>query len=400
MSPPQESISVKQARRLALVAAGLYRPRWNGLPSRAQGRGSRARKAVLEIIRHFGYLQLDTISIAGCRSHGLVLLSRLQGLDPGLCETLLKPGQPVFEYWGHEACWLPMELYPLFEFRRHRFREHPWWGDLLSEHAELAGRILRRIDDEGPLRSLDLEGTRAVGMWNLKLARRVADALWSCGELAIRERRNFQIYYDLPSRVVPESVLRKTVGGDESVQRLLLLALRGHGWATTGTLASTWRLRNMAAEIKAALARLEEEGEIVACTLAAPERSVQGWIRPVDLERADKLGRMPPPADRAVLLSPFDPLLWDRARVQQLFGFHQVLEIFKPAKDRVYGYYCLPVLLGERLVARCDLKAHRRSGRLEVLSTRLEPGCTARHGSLVESALDSYASALRLRLSE
>ena len=395
-----ESISIKQARRLALVAAGLYRPRWNGLPSRARGRGSRARKAALDVIRHFGYLQLDTISITGCRSHGLVLLSRLRGLDPSLAEDLLKPGQPLFEYWGHEACWLPMELYPLFEFRRRRFRRHPWWGDLLNEHADLAGRIRRRIEDEGPLRSLDLEGTRAAGMWNLKLARRVADALWSCGELAIRQRRSFQIYYDLPSRVVPESILRQRVGRDESVRRLLLLALRGHGWATTGTLASTWRLRNMAPEIKSALARLEEEGEVVGCALAAPDRAVRGWIRPADLERADRLGRMPPPADRAVLLSPFDPLLWDRARVEQLFGFHQVLEIFKPAEDRIYGYYCLPVLVGEALVARCDLKAHRRLGRLDVVSTHFESRCTARQGALMKSALDVYADALGLRLSE
>ena len=156
----------------------------------------------------------------------------------------------------------------------------------------------------------------------------------------------------------------------------------------------------MAAEIKSALARLEEEGDVVVCDLGAPDRAVRGWIRPVDLERADRLGRMPPPADRAVLLSPFDPLLWDRARVQQLFGFHQVLEIFKPAKDRMYGYYCLPVLAGEALVARCDLKAHRRLDRLEVLSTRLEPRCSARQAALVKSALDVYADALGLRLSE
>ena len=391
-----EAIGLVQARRLALVCAGLFRPRWTGLPSRARGRDGRARRAALAIIRHFGYLQLDTVSIAGVRSHSLVLLARLQGLDAGLAEELLRPGQPLFEYWGHEASWMPMELYPYFEFRRRRFRTHPWWGDLLTEHPAIARQILLRVEREGALRSADLDGQRAPGMWNLKLAKRVADALWSCGDLAIRERRNFQLHYDLPSRVIPEHFLRQKVPLMPSLQRLLLQALRGHGWASTGTLSSTWRLRNMASEVKQALQLLEEEGSILACSLVGCGRQIRGWIRPRDLERAERLRRIRPPDDRALLLSPFDPLLWDRQRVRLLFDFHQVLEIYKPASQRLYGYYCLPFLVGERLVARCDLKARHRQGRLDILSLHVEEGVRAPQLQVVRSALESYAATLRL----
>ena len=293
-----------------------------------------------------------------------------------------------------------MELYPVFEFRRRRFRTHPWWGDLLRSNGALARRIVERIENEGPLRSLDLEGERREGMWNLKLSRKVADALWSCGDLAVRERRNFQIYYDLPSRVIPDSYTTSPKTQDESVKTLLLLALQGHGWAPTGTLTATWRLRNMRSDVARALAELREEGCILDCSLTTAERTIPGWIRPQDLDRCENLGRTRPPEDRAVLLSPFDPLLWDRARVLQLFGFHQVLEIFKPAAERVYGYYCLPILIGERLVGRCDLKAHRRQKDLEIRSLHFENHATIRDRELVDQALRDYAESLNMALRE
>jgi len=370
------SLGVREARRLALVRAGLLRPRRSGLPRRASGRGRRARRGAHALIRRFGYLQLDTVSIAGARSHGIVLLSRLGGFDPELAEELLRPGEPLFEYWGHEASWIPLELYPAFEFRRRDFREHPWWGDVLGEHSEVAGGILERLRDEGPLRSADLEGEGSTGWWGMKLARRVTAALWSAGEVAIRERRGFQRVFDLAERVIPEEVRARPLPRDESLRILLLRALAGHGWAETGTLAATWRLRNLRPAIHRALDELREAGEIVPCDLVADggERR-RGWVRPADLELAADADRLRPRRDRGVLLSPFDPMLWDRPRVQRLFGFDQVLEIFKRAEDRRWGYYCLPVLAGEHLVARVDLKAERRprrGGRLRLLACHFE----------------------------
>jgi len=385
-------LSLRQARRLALVRAGLLKPELTGLPQRAAGGGRRARQAAQQIIEHFGYLQLDTVSIAGARSHVIVLLSRLQGFDPTLGEALLRSGEPLFEYWGHEASWIPLDLYPVFGFRRRQFRTHPWWGDLLARHPRTAERLRRRIRDEGPLRSVEMEGRGSRGWWDLKEARRVASALWSKGELAIRERRNFQRVYDLAERVIPQELRRRSVG----------LALEGHGWASAGTVSATWRLTGQQQPLKSAFRRLVRRGHLLPCQLENPAgRPTAGWIRPADLELIHRLDRMRPRRDRGVLLSPFDPLLWDRARVQRLFGFDQVLEIFKPAEQRRYGYYCLPVLAGERLVARFDLKADRKQGLLRVLSCRFENADsrtpdTAADGEAARSALCRYADDLGL----
>ncbi len=398
-----ETLSLREARRLALARAGLLKREWAGFPQRATGRGKRARDAAAEVIRRFGYLQLDTVSIAGARSHTIVLMSRLDGFDPVLGEELLQPGAKLFEYWGHEASWIPLELYPAFAFRRREFRRHPWWGDIVSEHPKIARKLRRRIREEGPLRSVDMEGCGSRGWWDLKTTKRIATALWSSGELAIRERKNFQRTYDLTERVIPDDVRGESLSTRNGLEVLLLKALDGHGWATTATLAATWRLRNRKEEITAALRRLVEKGRVIGCGLENHGgRPTPGWIRPEDRELAARLETVRPRSDRGVVLSPFDPVLWDRARVQRLFGFEQVLEVFKPAKQRVYGYYCMPVLAGERLAARFDFKADRKKGTLQVLSCHFEgtdsarPATTA-DGEAARTALHRYADALELK---
>lgn len=398
-----ETLSLREARRLALTRAGLLKPEWTGFPQRAKGHGQRARKSAAEVVRRFGYLQLDTVSIAGARSHTIVLMSRLDGFHPVLGEGLLRPGATLFEYWGHEASWIPLELYPALAFRRREFRRHPWWGDIIGEHPDVARNLRRRIREEGPLRSVDMEGGGSRGWWDLKTAKRVATALWSSGELAIRERIHFQRTYDLTERVIPEEVRARPLSTLDGLEVLLLTALDGHGWATTGTLAATWRLRNRNNEISAALGRLVDKGQIIECGLENPVgRPTPGWIRPTDLELASRLHNVRPRGERGVLLSPFDPILWDRARVKRLFDFNQVLEIFKPARQRTYGYYCMPVLAGERLLARFDFKADRRNGILHVLSCRFEGTntsrpATAQDGEAARSALARYAGALELK---
>ena len=394
-----ESLSVADARRLALARAGLLKPEWTGFP---RGRKASRREAAFDVIRRFGYLQLDTVSVAGARSHGIVLHSRLPGLAPAVPESLLRPGAPLFEYWGHEASWIPMELYPAFAFRRREFQKHPWWGDLLGDNPRVAASILDRIRDEGPLRSSDLEGKSTTGWWNLSVAKKVVSALWSAGTLAVRERRNFQRTYDLAERVIEAKWRKGELSLPDSLKVLLLKALEGHGWASPATLTATWRFRFLRSEIQGALEELEEEGAIRKCLLhEAPSTRVAGWIRPEDLDLASRLRRLrlsPRDVDEGVLLSPFDPLLWDRVRVKLLFGFHQVLEVFTPAPRRKYGYYCMPVVAGERLVARCDVKAEKTKGALRALSVHYEKGASAASKNATRRALERYAAAIGLGL--
>ena len=398
-----ESLNVRQARRLALARGGLLKPEVTGLPVRAAGKGRRARSRCHSIVERFGYLQLDSVSVSGARTHSIVLASRLENLDASLGEDLLIPGEPLFEYWGHEACWIHMALYPYFGFRRREFRVHPWWGDLLGKHPRMVEDIMGRVERDGAFRSVDLEGSSGQGWWDIKLSKRVAEALWSAGELAIASRRHFHRSFDIPERVIPESIRCKAVSDEDSFDTLLLKALEGHGWATTGTLSATWRLVNCRERVAASLQRLVESGRVLPCKLQGSRRELPGWVRPEDLSLAARLDAARPRRDRGVLLSPFDPLLWDRERVRLLFDFDQVLEIYKPAESRRYGYYCLPILAGDRLIARVDLKAERRAGYLRTLACHYEPkvgkGAAApRERQAVQCALSRFASSIGLEI--
>lgn len=365
------SLDIPLARRLALYAAGLLNLQGQPFPRRLHNDDD-SRIWARRVIEHFGYLQLDTIPISGARSHSLVLASRLDGFSTATGEQLLQPGEPHFEYWGHEACWMPLSSYPVFEFRRQQYKSHPWWGNIIDEHPGEVDKILRRIETDGPVRSADLEGDRGRGFWDLKLAKKICDALWSCGELAISARNRFLRTFDLRDRVIPASY-RTAIPEDEAIRWLLLKALQGHGWATGSTMAATWRLTNRGPQIKRCISRLHEENRIVPASLKIDSKQqIAIWVTPEVLSKLDELAKWKPTDSITTLLSPFDPVLWDRSRVALLFGFDQILEIYKPAHQRKYGYYCLPVLSGENLIARVDLKAKQNIRIIEVISIRYE----------------------------
>ena len=394
-------LSTRQARSLALVNAGLIGQTLTGLPKRAAGANRRTRGAVQRVIEQFGYLQLDTVAVTGARTQSIVLASRLAEFPTKVGEELLKPKEPLFEYWGHEASWLPMDLYPAFGFRRIEYKTHPWWGDLLTEHRALANQLVRQIEVDGPVRSLDLEGKSVSGWWDTKLTKRIAEALWSAGELAIRERKNFQRSYDLVERVIPQETLNRECTTEEAIELLLLKALDGHGWATTGTLAATWRLSNKRPQITGALDRLVESGQVVPCVLSTKSRDFDGWIRTRDAERIDAADKLRPRTDNGVLLSPFDPVLWDRKRVSQLFDFEQVLEIYKPKVQRVHGYYAMPILAGTRLIGRVDLKADTTARTLAIRYLNFERtdrggSPSARDAAAARSAIERFARSVEL----
>lgn len=391
------ALTIRQAKRLALVRAGLLRPALTGLPDCAGAHVRHVRSVCKRIIDRFGYLQLDSVAVTGARSHAIVLASRLRELPVGVVETLLAPREPLFEYWGHEACWMPISLYPYFRFRREAYSDrHSSAGSLMYANKSLVKRVLRRIEDDGPLRSIDLEGKPTTKVWGAKQSTRVLESLWSVGILAVSQRVKFQRTFDLAERVIPDAIRNMQVSSEDCFDKLLLKALEGHGWATTGTLAATWRLSNCHTEIMSSLDRLVDRGEVISCQLNTAQQSIAGWVRPIDLELAHQLETIRPRKSKGIALSPFEPILWDRARCALLFGFHQVLEIYKPVEKRQYGYYCLPILAGERLVARVDLRSDRNQDRLNVLSCHYEDRVGVQEQRAVKSALKRFSQSVGL----
>jgi uncharacterized protein YcaQ len=358
-------ISKKAARALALLSLGLYQP----LERMAQ------KADVLATIRRMGALQIDTIHVVA-RSPYLVLWSRLGDYDPRWLDELLAEGA-LFEYWGHAACFLPIEDYPLF---RRRMLEVPfsWWDShrWLEENRDLADAILERIRSTGGLRSADFEGGQKPpgGWWNWKVEKLALEHLFALGELMIARRDKFQRVYDLRERVMPgwEDVRTPTL--EEMRQILTLRTVSILGIAPLTWVADYYRLeKRLVPEVVRCLVM---EGALV-------QVEVEGWASPALvhpdilplLESAEEL------QPRGTwLLSPFDPLVWDRRRVKELFGFDFTLECYLPASKRKYGYYLLPVLHDGALVARMDVKAHRTEGVFEVRGLFLEEGVRLEDG--------------------
>jgi uncharacterized protein len=322
----------------------------------AQGYSTRPRRGtaadVEATVARLGCVQLDSISTVA-RSHRLTLLSRIGTYPTGTVSKLLRSGR-LFEYWAHEACLLPIEHWPLMRSFM-RDRTHPWWGPIIEREPALADHVMGAIRERGPLGSRDFEGERSGGMWNLKPAKRMLEALWSAGDLVIAGRQGFQRMYDLPERVVPDDVLGAPVPGDDEVlRRLIVLAVRGRGALTEAGVVEHWRLRGGTARIRPHVAAVVAAGELRRAEVAdgAPA-----------LIAADADPGAARPAG-AVLLSPFDNLLWDRPFAERVLGFRHLIEVYKPAPERRYGYYVLPLLSGDRIVGRADVKADRAAGTL------------------------------------
>ncbi len=306
-------------------------------------------------VQRLACVQLDSIS-AVARSHRLTLLSRVGIYPEGTVSALLREGR-LFEYWAHEACLLPIDAWPLMR-RFMDTRSHPWWGPVIESEPDLAGKVMGDIRERGPLGSRDFEGERTGGMWNLKPAKRMLEALWSAGDLVIAGRQGFQRMYDLPERVLPDEVLGAPVPGeDEVLRRMVVLAVRARGALTEAGLVEHWRLRGGTAGIRPHVDAVIAAGEV--------RRVEVDDGGPAVLVAADADPEAAAPAG-AVLLSPFDNLLWDRPFAERVFGFRHLIEVYKPAPERRFGYYVLPLLSGDRIVGRADVKADRKAGTLTV----------------------------------
>jgi uncharacterized protein YcaQ len=333
-----------------------------------QGFAGRLRLAgdedVESAIRRLSCVQLDSISTVE-RSHRIVLAARVGVYPKGTVSRLLGQGR-VFEYWAHEASLLPVEDFPLFRWRM-RGRGH--WGSherALRDHPEVAEHVLEEIRARGALGSRHFAGEGGGGMWNWKPAKRVLDSLWDRGDLAIAGRQGFQRLYDLTERVIPRAVLGAPEPSDgDALRALVLRAVRSRGALTESGIAEHYRLPGRTAAVRPHVDALVGEG---ALRRLAIDDGGPPVLVPDGLPLGEKVSR------GATLLSPFDNLLWDRPFVERLFGFTHVMEIYKPPGQRVYGYYVLPLLRGDRIVGRADLKSDRNAGALRLLAFHREPG--------------------------
>jgi uncharacterized protein len=366
-------LSAAEARGAALAAQGMGRPRPNG---RINAR--HLRRAIDDV----GLLQLDSVNIL-CRSHYMSLFSRLGPYRRATLDRLAShadttPGpakragrdRALFEYWGHEASLLPVELQPLLRWRMARAAKLTYKPvrRLAAEKPELLESVLRTVRERGPICAADVATPlrKPKNPWfNWSEGKIALDYLFFAGSVCAAHRVRFERHYDLPERVLPEAVLdAPTPAEDEAQRKLLLIAAARLGVATEADLGDYFRLPR--AESKARVAELVDAGALT------PAR-VEGWSTPAYVTAA----RLPTPAHEArALIAPFDPLVWSRPRTERLFGFRYRIEMYTPAAKRVHGYYVLPFLLGDRLVARIDVKSDRQAGVLRVLGAFAEPGAS------------------------
>ena len=363
------------ARRIALGAQGFADPRPTGAVGTRQ---------VRRVIDRLAVVQIDSVNVLS-RSHYLPAFSRLGPYPRAVLDNLAGRRHDLFEYWAHEASFLPVRLHPFLRWRMDA-ADAEAWGSMTRvqrERPDFVAALLERIRDEGPLKASQLQEVRPNrpgSMWNWHAGKAALEYLFFTGRLTARERTpGFERVYDLPERVLPAAVLQtSTPSREEAMRELIRTAARALGVATEKDLRDYFRLSP--ADARLAIAELVEAGELLPVDVA-------GWGRPAWL---DPGARRPRRIRARALLSPFDSLIWERPRVERIFGFRYRLEIYTPAVQRVHGYYVLPFLLGDQLVARVDLKADRQAGVLRVQAAHAEEGA--------EQALVADALAEELRL--
>ncbi|MDP6666516.1 MAG: crosslink repair DNA glycosylase YcaQ family protein [Dehalococcoidia bacterium] len=371
------SLSKQDARRIAIRAGGLASRRGARDKTRAVDDGKTNRTSispdetvsiddVSNSIRAMGLVQIDSVNVC-VRSHYMPLFSRLGNYDQGFLDTLAYRDRSIFETWAHVASFVPVEHHSLFRQRmaarepRHRVAE------LIETRPGYLEQVLGQVRERGAMTASDLDnaGKRRGPWWGYTTGKIAMEWHFATGALSVADRKNFTRYYDLTERVIAGEYLSGTTPSiTESHREMMRIALGAHGIGTAADLADYYRIKN--ADAAARLAELVEEG-------TAQRVNVEGWpeeldtFAPADIPSTD-------PTDARALLTPFDPLVWERDRVERLFDFLYRIEIYVPEKDRQYGYYVYPFVLGDSLVARVDLKAERDKGVLRVKGAFVEDG--------------------------
>ncbi|WP_316744148.1 DNA glycosylase AlkZ-like family protein [Streptomyces sp. MK7] len=322
---PALDLSADEARRIALRAQGLL-----GAPDRRAG--------VRGVLRRLGAVQLDTISVLA-RSHELIPYARLGATGRKTVENAYWKGTRAFEYWSHAACLLPIEEWPHFAFRRRAYRNRPHWNHELPDGAY--DQVIKQLTTEGPLTATELGGAKRTSEWWDWSGSKVAvERALMYGEVVCVERRGWKRVYDLAERAVPADLLHDELDDTECLRRLVGLAGKSLGVGTRADIADYHRLKG-------------EQVEAVIAESGLVPVTVEGWGKPAWADPA-ALAAPPRGRHRTTLLSPFDSLIWERARTERIFGFSHRLEAYVPRHKRVHGYFAMPVLAGGRLVGRVD----------------------------------------------
>jgi uncharacterized protein len=354
-----ERLPAGLARRIALAAQGFADPR----PSAEVGT-----RQLRRLVERLAVVQIDSVNVLS-RSHYLPAFSRLGNYPRAALDDLTARRHAVFEYWAHEASFLPVRLQPYLRWRMAAAEQHAW-GNMVRLQRDSPGfvaEVLERVRTEGPLKAGDLlEGRRERSgeMWDWHAGKVALEWLFFTGAVTATHRTtSFEKVYDLTDRVLPAAVLETpTPDPADAVRELVRTASRALGVATERDLRDYFRLKPVAA--RTAIEELADAGELLPVEVA-------GWGVPAWL---DPQARRPRWIRARALLSPFDSLVWERPRVERIFDFRYRLEIYTPAAKRVHGYYVLPFLLGDRIVARADLKADRHAGILRVQAVHGEQG--------------------------
>jgi uncharacterized protein len=375
-SRPTVSLSLAEARRLAIAS---------------QGFGKRPTKPTVAHLRALAMrvhaFQIDSVNVLA-RAHYVPAFARLGPYPMDALDRMTYHTRELFEYWGHAACLLPIALYPLVRYRMDKHRE-PTESFMRTARGAYMKTALAEVAERGPIAASELTnpGKRSGKWWAWGAGKATLEHLFDTGLLAIAGRRGFERLYDLTERVIPATALEAPAPPrEEAMKALICLGACACGVGTavdiTGYLyVDDWRDRLPAGPywlspkgengrrrsksiVKRLVAELVEEGRLVPA-------SVEGWKEPAYLHPD---ARVPRSIDARGIVTPFDSLVWERSRIQRLFGMQYTIEMYTPQPKRVYGYYVCPILLGDTLVARCDLKADRERKVLMVQSAFLEPG--------------------------
>ena len=361
MTRARDRISLAAARRIALAAQGFDAPRPAAVGA------AHLRRTLERLALH----QIDSVNVL-VRAHYLPAFSRLGPYDRTLIDRAAwgrRIERRLFEYWAHEASLLPLALHPLLRWRMARAeRGEAGWKSMRAfahERRAEAEAVLARLSADGPLAASDFEhGKSRSGWWEWGATKRTLEYLFFAGRITTATRRgSFERVYDLTERVIPKAILALPAPDEADAQRRLVeISARALGVAAATDLRDYFRLGPE--ETRTAIAALVEEGTLLPV-------AVETWRQPAYLHAE---AHHPRRIRGQALLAPFDPLIWERARTERLFGFRYRIEIYTPAAKRVHGYYVLPFLMDEKLVARADLKSDRQRGRLVVRNVHLEPG--------------------------